>query len=477
MSPHPTGPGLALSMALATCVTLTQAQTHNHSSPVVTPSTTAPVPASESWTRANESVGQFPRGHIDLLRWEQSNVPSVSPDNPAVHAAAPLSLAQALHMAMHNQPRWLGRTGMSAAELARLNTEGQARVLQVRRAWIEAVAARQSAHYSQQILQAAEAGTELAERMARVGNWSRARQMQEELLLWDARTRLHNAELEAVQSALALWQLTGDPQADKVTVHPNNGAGARAPLATPMSPHPLAQTAPEQHAPSDAAPSAQSAPKTVLPAWLQLPPLPDLPMPERQALALLEERALAANAQWTLAQADAARLLAGQHANSLTQARQAMAQALASAPAGLSSHSTPLLPGRTPWSHSTETALQAQADADALQRRIRADVRVAHAAYDSARTQAAHSRNEVLRLHTALQQESQLRYNGMLHSTWDLLASARQRIQSVDAAHRAQRQAWLAWADLQAVISGLPYTGRSGSASGTDSTAPSSAGH
>ena len=165
MSPHPTGPGLALSMALATCVTLTQAQTHNHSSPVVTPSTTAP--ASESWTRANESVGQFPRGHIDLLRWEQSNVPSVSPDNPAVHAAAPLSLAQALHMAMHNQPRWLGRTGMSAAELARLNTEGQARVLQVRRAWIEAVAARQSAHYSQQILQAAEAGTELAERMAR----------------------------------------------------------------------------------------------------------------------------------------------------------------------------------------------------------------------------------------------------------------------------------------------------------------------
>ena len=296
--------------------------------------------------------------------------------------------------------------------------------------------------------------------------------MQEELLLWDARTRLHNAELEAVQRALALWQLTGNPQADTATVRPNDVAGARAPLATPVSPHPLAQTAPEQHAPSDAAPSA---PKTVLPAWLQLPPLPDLPMPERQALALLEERALAANAQWTLAQADAARLLAGQHANSLTQARQAMAQALASAPPGLSSHSTPLLPGRTPWSHSTETALQAQADADALQRRIRADVRVAHAAYDSARTQAAHSRNEVLRLHTALQQESQLRYNGMLHSPWDLLASARQRIQSVDAAHQAQRQAWLAWADLQAVISGLPYTGRPGT--GTTSSTTPAAGH
>ena len=50
------------------------------------------------------------------------------------------------------------------------------------------------------MLSAAEAGAELAQRMARLGNWSRARQMQEELLLWDARAGLQNAELQALQS-------------------------------------------------------------------------------------------------------------------------------------------------------------------------------------------------------------------------------------------------------------------------------------
>ena len=47
-----------------------------------------------------------------------------------------------------------------------------------------------------------------------------------------------------------------------------------------------------------------------------------------------------------------------------------------------------LLPANVPWSHSTENALQAQAQADALQRQIRADVRLAHAAYLHARSTA-----------------------------------------------------------------------------------------
>lgn len=464
MFPHSKGSGLplALSVALATCMPLAQAQTHHHSSPAVTPDKTAPAPATESWTRANDNVGQFRRGHIDLLRWEQNNTPSTSREGPVVAARAPLTLARALQMAMQDQPRWLGRASMSTAELARLNAQSQERVLQVRRAWIEAVAARQSADYSRQVLQAAEAGAELAERMARLGNWSRARQMQEELLLWDARARLQNAELQALQSALALWQLTGDPPSD-----------GQAPHHRPT--HLSAHTGPQPHSPDKAAPSA--APQT-WPAWLQLPPLPDLPAPEDMTLATLEERALAAHPAWNVAQADAQRLLAAEHAVSLTQARQVMARAAASTHTEASDPSRaplPQLPRRAPWSHNAEAALQAQADAEALQRRIRADVRVAQAAYDSARTQAAHSRNEVLRLHTALQQESQLRYNGMLSSTWDLLASARQRIQSVDAAHQAQRQAWLAWADLQAVISGLPYTGRPGT--GTTSSTTPAVGH
>ena len=31
--------------------------------------------ARQQWREANERVGEFPRGHIDLLKWEQRNLP------------------------------------------------------------------------------------------------------------------------------------------------------------------------------------------------------------------------------------------------------------------------------------------------------------------------------------------------------------------------------------------------------------------
>ena len=48
----------------------------------------------------------------------------------------------------------------------------------------------------------------------------------------------------------------------------------------------------------------------------------------------------------------------------------------------------------------------------------------------------------------------QLRYNGMQLSVFDLLADAREQVKSVNAALEAQRDFWLADADLQAALSG-----------------------
>ena len=47
-----------------------------------------------------------------------------------------------------------------------------------------------------------------------------------------------------------------------------------------------------------------------------------------------------------------------------------------------------------------------------------------------------------------------LRYNGMLASVWDLLADTRSQILSVNSAIDAQRDFWLAEADLQTALTG-----------------------
>jgi hypothetical protein len=38
-------------------------------------------PASDDWKKSNAAVGQFPRGHADLLKWEQAR--KIPPATPA----------------------------------------------------------------------------------------------------------------------------------------------------------------------------------------------------------------------------------------------------------------------------------------------------------------------------------------------------------------------------------------------------------
>jgi outer membrane protein TolC len=129
------------------------------------------------------------------------------------------------------------------------------------------------------------------------------------------------------------------------------------------------------------------------------------------------------------------------------------------------------------WGPAFEKAWPARLQADRLARQVRADVQLAVNAYVQARQTAQHTQAQVLRLHEELSQETLLRYNGMLKSTWDLLASARTRIDSVDASLQAQRQLWLAHADLMAVLAGLPYSPVASDVSGAPSPSTNPAGH
>jgi outer membrane protein TolC len=92
---------------------------------------------------------------------------------------------------------------------------------------------------------------------------------------------------------------------------------------------------------------------------------------------------------------------------------------------------------------------------------VRSQAREAYQAYRSAYDIAQHYHRDVLPLRKIISDEMLLRYNAMQVDVFALLAEARQRIASNTAAISADRDFWLAEADLRAVIAG----GTSGPAS------------
>src|SRR5262250_1723798 len=90
----------------------------------------------------------------------------------------------------------------------------------------------------------------------------------------------------------------------------------------------------------------------------------------------------------------------------------------------------------------------------ALAVNARSEARDAYRAYRSTYDIAGHYRREVLPLRKIISDETLLRYNAMQIDVFALLAEARQRIASTVAAIDAQRDFWLADANLTAAIIG-----------------------
>ncbi|EUB96787.1 outer membrane efflux protein [Rhizobium sp. CF080] len=91
---------------------------------------------------------------------------------------------------------------------------------------------------------------------------------------------------------------------------------------------------------------------------------------------------------------------------------------------------------------------------------VRSEARSAYLAYKSNYDIARHYRNNVLPLRNAIEQQSMLNYNGMITSTFELIADTREKIDSTILAVKAKRDFWLAEANLAPVI----YGGATGSA-------------
>lgn len=303
-----------------------------------------------------------------------------------------------------------------------------------RRAWLRAVAAEQVAATHERMVEASEAGAELARRMARVGNWSRLQQAREQAVLQQASAQLARARLgaaterEQLNRRLGLW-----------------GLQAQYRLAN------------------------------------QLPPLPATALPADgiEATALRERldvqaarRQLDTQATrqgWSRAGAVFGDIGLAYSRNTSTERDGGHREITRGWELELP---LPLFD----WGGAARTGAHAQVERSAAQLqdtavRARSEVRAAWLTYRTALDLARQQQSEVVPLRQFIADETTLRYNGMIASVWELLAEARASTQAVAGAIEAQRDFWLAETDLQLALTGTSPGNLSGALQGLTSGA------
>jgi outer membrane protein TolC len=304
-----------------------------------------------------------------------------------------------------------------------------------RRAYYRAVAGEETVRYMRQVAQAADAGAELARRMAQAGNFNRLQQAREQGFHADAALALARAERVARSDRERLVRLMGL-------------WGAQTAFALPA----------------------------------RLPELPgeprDLPDVERIAMsqrldiaaARIETEALARNLGLTkttrfvnVLELGPARVLEGERGDAYKtgyeislelplfdfgSARVARAEAI--------------------YLRQLDRVAQAAVDA-------RSEVRDAYDGYRSGFDVARHYRDEIVPLRKRVSDENLLRYNGMLIGVFELLADARSQIAAVNGYIEALRDFWVAQADLEMAL--LGRAGLSAPVGPGPASAPTGAGH
>lgn len=294
----------------------------------------------------------------------------------------------------------------AAADTVALATE-------TRLAFFDAVAAQQLAGYFVQVDEAARASAELAQRMAKAGNFSALAQMREQAFQADAKAQLARARQQALAKRERLLRLLALQDAQ---------AGAlRLPERLPDLP---------------ATPATfDDAEQRALTTRLDL----------RQARQAVDAATRALNLTRNT------RLVNQLHAGVVTQSGT-----------GEPRHNgfeleleLPLFDaGSTRLARAEAMQRQAQHVSEQLALDARSEVREAHAAYRTAYDLARHYRDEVVPLRKRISDEMLLRYNGMFSSVFELLADAREQIGAVTQSVEALRDHWAAQTRLQAALTG-----------------------
>jgi outer membrane protein TolC len=424
------------------------------------------------WKKSNAEVGQFPRGHADILKWEKAQGPAGTSAPAAAHGLV-LDADSAVRIAVTNNPGldaamaalaigdaerrqasqlpnplltlsrvregqalsiermlsfnvlqlitlpWRAKIAGQRQALARLEAAQQVirTAADTRKAWFEAVAAAQTARYLADARDAAEAGAELARRMARVGNFSRLQQAREEATLAEISAQLARARQEAVSKRERLTRLMGL-------------WGQDAQYALPE----------------------------------QLPALPQqLPAREDvEAQALRERVDVRAARDEALYVADSLGYVrASGVLDALTlgvKRNTDFDNAAGTRASGRGAEIELPLPlfdwGQANAARADAVYSQAVARVRQVAVQARSEARESWHAWRTAYDVARHYRDEVVPLRKFINDETVLRYNGMLASAWELLAETRNHVGAITGAINAQRDFWIADTDLNTALTG-----------------------
>ena len=298
------------------------------------------------------------------------------------------------------------------AAKARATGDALRLALDTRKAYFAAVAAEEAVRYMDQVKAAAEAGAELARRMAAAGNWSKLNQQREQAFHAEAMAmlaRVKQARVAARERLIRQMGLRGEDVdfrlAERLPDLP------RAPReAGDLEAQALAQRLDVQGARRETEALAESMGLTRVSRFLNLLELgfihnTESPKPSQRGWEL----------ELRIPIFD------------FGEARVARAE------------------------HLYMQSVNRAAD---VAIRARSELRESYTAYRTAFDLARHYRDDIGPLRKRISAEMLLRYNGMLSSVFELLADARESVMSVNAYIDALRDFWLAESDLQFAVTG-----------------------
>ena len=369
-------------------------------------------------------AGRLPNPRYSLLRTKRGN--DVSKVEEAISLEIIGLLTAPLRWKMERR-----RFEQAKVEVARQVVDLAA---ETRRAWYLAVAAVETARYTEQVKEAAETSAELARRMALAGNVPKLAQMREQVFYAETVAQLARARQAAVAERERLTRLMGLHGEDAVFRLPE-----------------------------------------------RLPELPAAPSDPRDA----ETTAVAQRLDIQAARRDNESVA---ESLGLTRATRFI-NAFELGRARTKEHEDPFAYG---WELSIEiplfdwgSARVAKAEAIYMQSaqrlaevaiNARSQVRESHSAYLTAYGTAKHYRDEIVPLRKRISEETLLRYNGMLISIFELLADAREQVIAVNGYIESLRDYWLAEVDLQSALTGGSAGRSSAARTATLTAAPQRAG-